>query len=85
MENVRFAATTFTVDDTCTGCGICARVCPKANVAIESGKPRWDTRCESCLACLHWCPSASIQAGEKTRTHARYHHASVTAGDLFRR
>lgn len=85
MAQIHFAATTFTVDDTCTGCGICARVCPVGNVTLASGRPQWDTRCESCLACLHWCPTASIQSGAKTKEHGRYHHPSVTVAELFRR
>jgi len=85
MAQIRFAATTFTVDDTCTGCGVCARVCPVGNVTLASGRPQWDTRCESCLACLNWCPTASIQSGAKTKEHGRYHHPEVAVAELFRR
>jgi len=84
MSQIHFAAQGFTVEDTCNGCGICARVCPKGNVSLESGKPKWDVNCESCLACLHWCPTASIQSGEKTKIHKRYHHPSVVVSELFR-
>jgi len=85
MAQINFAARGFTVDDACTGCGICARVCPTGNVTLESGKPRWGDRCESCLACLHWCPTASIQSGDKTRIHQRYHHPDVVVSELCRR
>lgn len=85
MARINFASTAFTVDESCSGCGICARVCPKGNVRMDAGKPKWDTQCESCLACLHWCPTASIQSGDATRKHERYHHPSVAASELFRR
>jgi ferredoxin len=85
MAQINFASTAFTVDESCSGCGICARVCPKGNIRLDSKKPKWDTRCESCLACLHWCPTASIQSGDATRKHGRYHHPAVTASELFRR
>ena len=85
MAQIHLAGKGFTVDDSCTGCGVCARVCPGENVTVESGKPRWNERCEGCLACLHWCPAAAIQSGEKTRIHARYHPPDVTVPELSRR
>lgn len=85
MAEINFAARGFTVDDACTGCGVCARVCPTGNVTLEAGKPHWGDRCEACLACLHWCPASSIQSGEKTKAHARYHHPDVAVSELCRR
>jgi ferredoxin len=85
IAHINNAAKGFTAEDTCNGCGICARVCPKGNVNVKSGKPEWDAKCESCLACMHWCPSASIQSGEKTKIHKRYHHPAVVVSELFRR
>lgn len=84
MAQIHLAGKGFTVDDACTGCGVCARVCPANNVRLDSGKPHWDDRCESCLACLHWCPVAAIQSGEKTRVHGRYHHPGVAVSEFYR-
>jgi len=53
----------FTVSDACTGCGICARVCPVGNIEIVEGKPAWRNHCENCLACVNRCPAGAIHGG----------------------
>jgi len=73
----------FSVDDTCTRCGICARVCPVANITLEGGKPVWHHTCEQCYACLQWCPVQAIQSGKKTRGVERYHHPAVTVQEVI--
>jgi ferredoxin len=69
-------------DDTCTGCGVCERVCPARNVTLVEGRPVWQSRCEQCLGCLHWCPEDAIQFGGITRGRERYHHPEVSLKDM---
>lgn len=60
----------FRVDDSCNGCGICAKVCPVKNIVIEEGKPVWQHRCEQCAACFSWCPKQAISGScLAARTH----------------
>jgi ferredoxin len=75
----------FSVDATCTSCGICERVCPVKNITLEAGKPVWHGACEQCLACIQWCPEECIQYGKKTRNHERYHHPEVKVNDMVTR
>lgn len=65
----------FTVEDSCIGCGLCARKCPVSAIRIEGGKPVWvKDECAACLACLHHCPKFSIQYGSRTKGHGQYTH-----------
>ena len=63
----------FTVKESCTGCGICAEVCPRRIIKLESGKPVWTApQCEICLACLHRCPESAIRYGKRSEGHGQY-------------
>jgi ferredoxin len=82
MPNISLADKNFQVKDSCTSCGICARLCPTNNIYLQNGKPNWLHRCEQCLACLQWCPAEAIQYGKKTAGRRRYHHPAINVLDL---
>ena len=73
----------FTVGETCNGCGICQKVCPVQNIALQEGKPQWRHQCQECLACLHFCPQKTIQFGQNTACKDRYHHPQITINDMI--
>ena len=82
----------FYCDETCTGCGVCERVCPAARVHMVDNRPVWSdlVRCLGCFACLSFCPKESIQVKSKwylksyTEQNGRYHHPTITANDIAR-
>jgi ferredoxin len=78
IAGVHHADRKFTVDERCTSCGTCVKVCPVENVQLLEGRPVWLHHCEQCMACIQFCPTAAIQAGKKTEKRGRYHHPGVT-------
>ena len=68
----------FFVEDSCTGCGLCAKNCPDQAIEIKDGKPVWvKDKCVICLGCLHRCPKFAIQYGSKTKEHGQYRNPNV--------
>ena len=49
----------YIVNDNCTRCGICAKVCPADNITVTD-KVHFANKCEVCYACLHNCPQNAI-------------------------
>lgn len=81
-DKLKAADSGYRVDDRCTGCRICERVCPRANISIEGGKPVWRHNCEMCNGCIQWCPQQAIHVESETR---RYHNPDIKADDLMLR
>ena len=69
----------FNIEETCTQCGICAKVCPMDNIQMNSNaKPQFSNDCCSCLACTQNCPQNAIRLkGEKDRTRFRNQHVTL--------
>ena len=83
-RNVHGMASSFSVDDTCTSCGTCAKVCPVGNITLENGRPVWQQKCELCCACLHFCPVEAIQLNlmRGTKGRGRYRHPDLKVTDM---
>ncbi|MBR4580317.1 MAG: EFR1 family ferrodoxin [Lachnospiraceae bacterium] len=64
------------LEETCIGCGICAKNCPASAIEMKDGKPVWvKDHCELCFRCLHHCPKFAIQYGNgATKKHGQYVH-----------
>jgi ferredoxin len=81
-ELVPLSDRSFEVDENCNGCGVCARVCPVANIDIIDGRPAWRHRCETCYACFQWCPKGAIH-GDAVEYEERCHHPGVKLTDML--
>ncbi|MFO8191368.1 MAG: EFR1 family ferrodoxin [Bacillota bacterium] len=73
----------FQVNDRCSGCAICSKVCPVNNVVMDQDRPVWGTNCLSCFACLQWCPREAIQIGTGQIRVDHYHHPEIKFSDLI--
>lgn len=66
------SAKPFFAEDSCNGCGQCARNCPAHAITLRDGKPVWATQCFQCLRCINECPQQAIQYGKDTAGRRRY-------------
>ena len=72
-------------EDKCIGCGICERVCPMRNIAVDE-KAGIGPHCTACLACLHACPQQAIEVGGKpTIKERQYRNPNIKLKDLLLR
>lgn len=69
----------LSVEDSCNGCGLCAKKCPVKAIEIRDGKPVWvKERCALCFRCLHHCPQFAIQFWNgATKKHGQYTNPNV--------
>ena len=62
----------FYIDSHCNSCGLCARICPAANITMVEGKPEFLERCISCTRCYNYCPQKAIRHDGAPNQDARY-------------
>ena len=74
FKRYALSAKSFTVNDSCISCGICARGCPTHNITQTDGHPSWSDNCAGCLGCYHICPTHAINRGSATRHKGQYHY-----------
>jgi ferredoxin len=74
----------------CTGCGICAKVCPAGAITLEPPplggrqRPVWSARCEQCLACMSWCPAGAITFyGRSNAKSKNWVHPEIKLEDML--
>jgi ferredoxin len=84
MKKMRDADKKFVVEDSCTSCGTCEKVCPVKNIKLVDKKPVWQHHCEQCMACLQWSPVEAIQVGKSTKERKRYHHPEIKLNEITR-
>lgn len=74
-------AQSYIVNEHCTKCGICARVCPTGNIEIRD-RVVFHERCEACLGCVHLCPQNAIHLKSEKST-ARFRNEHVSPNEII--
>jgi ferredoxin len=75
-------AQSYIVNDSCTKCGTCAKICPSGNISV-TGEVRFGDKCEWCLGCVHLCPENAIHL-KNERSNARWRHPGVSLAEIIR-
>lgn len=71
----------FNVNNKCTGCGLCERVCNSKTIRVKE-KPEWGDACTQCLACIHLCPVRAIEYGKNTQNKGRYKNPNINISEM---
>ena len=82
-ELIPLADNSFRTNEKCTGCGICARVCPVNNIEMVESRPVWLHHCETCYGCYGWCPNNAI-TGDIVSYNEWYHNPEVNLSEMLR-
>jgi ferredoxin len=72
----------FSVNESCTACGTCVRVCSAQSIKLVDSLPVHSSTCNYCLACAHHCPKGALQMNPQKNT-ARYRNPTVSTADII--
>lgn len=72
-------------DRNCTGCGLCAGVCPVGNIEVdkENNEIAFRNKCFGCFACLHNCPRNNIHIRGEV-SGSRYRNSHIKVGEIVK-
>lgn len=76
-------ALSYTVNDDCIRCGICAKVCPANNITVTEDGVQFSDHCEVCYACLHNCPQHAIHLPKEAGT-TQFRNEHITLADIIK-
>lgn len=71
----------FIVEDNCTRCAICTKVCPKNNIVLED-KPQYRHKCDYCMACIQLCPENAIHH-KKEKNSVRFKNYNIEVNEII--
>ena len=72
----------FAANDSCIGCGTCEKICPRSNIQLVGGMPRFGPNCIGCLSCVQFCPKQAINIGKITEKRERFPNPNVKPDEL---
>jgi ferredoxin len=81
LDSSKNAAKRIKIDNTCTKCGICLKVCPCKNITIKE-KAVIGNYCTKCMGCIHHCPVGAIHLINEKST-ARWRNPDVSLKEII--
>ena len=72
----------FYVNESCTKCGICEKVCPKGNISIKKEQVIYLHNCDYCMGCINLCPTNSIHLKGQKST-ARFKNQNIKLKEII--
>lgn len=69
----------FCINEHCTGCRTCEKVCQAGNIQFENSKPVFQHNCQRCMACIQYCPHKAIGYNGKPLNKPRAFHPDYPA------
>lgn len=83
-HNLKNSHQNFFVQSSCTGCGLCVKLCPEKNISLKNNLPHWQIQCQDCLACINLCPEQAIQSNYLTKIYGRYRNPFISINQLIK-
>lgn len=68
----RMANKTTRIDNNCTKCGVCVKVCPTNNLVFDDGKVTHNHNCTMCYRCINKCPQKAINVVFRGKVKKQY-------------
>ena len=78
INNVSNMDKHYNVNDACTACSICVKVCPVKNIELLNNRPKFNNKCEQCVACIQYCPVKAINYKNLTQKRGRYTNPKIS-------
>lgn len=79
--NWHLIAENFSVNEKCTACGKCVKICPVGNIVLNNGKIQFNDKCTACLGCYHRCPQKAIIYKGRNKKY-RYINPYIDENDI---
>lgn len=76
----------FKVEDSCTLCGTCKKVCPVGAIKLTGTKAEHTlVNCQACYACVHACPTKAIKFTiPEKNPNARYRNENISLEEIIK-